>query len=95
MCNVTRDLQTLPFGKLPHFLRILPPCSVKYFMHVRKTFIKRHLAIQKCSQPNLFRACGAAIAQSKSFAYVGPSDWNKPNRHVVCAGALGRVKIDT
>jgi len=95
MCDVTSDLQTLPFGKLPHFLRILPPCSVKYFMNVHKTFIKRHSVIQKCSRPNLFCACGDAIPQSKSFAYVGPSDWNKPIRHVVCAGALGRVKIVT
>jgi len=25
MCDVKRDLQTLPFCKLPHFFRLLPP----------------------------------------------------------------------
>src|SRR6218665_3216238 len=25
MCDVTRDLHPLPFCKLPHFLRLLPP----------------------------------------------------------------------
>src|SRR6218665_985527 len=70
MCDVTSDLQTLPFGKLPHFLRILPPCNVKYFMNVHKTFIKRHSVIQKCSRPNLFCACGDALPQSNPRALL-------------------------
>src|SRR6218665_3706918 len=43
-------------------------------MHGRKTFITRHPVIHRRSDliiPHLW----TAIVQSKSFAYVGPSDW--------------------
>ena len=46
-------------------------------MHVRKTFITRHSVIQRRSDLIIPRM-RAAIVQSKSFAYVGPSDWTIP-----------------
>jgi len=49
------------------------PWSVKYFMHGRETFITCHSVIQRRS--DLIIPCMRdAIVQSKSFAYVGPSD---------------------
>jgi len=52
-------LQTPPFCKLPHFLRLLPPLEREvFFMQDSKTFITRHSVIQRRSRPKLFRACG-------------------------------------
>jgi len=60
MFDVTRDLQTLPFpfAKCHVFSDSSLPWSVKYFMHVHKTFLKRHSVIQRLSRHKLFRACG-------------------------------------
>src|SRR6218665_1650002 len=47
MCATSRVIfRPLPFFKLPHFLRLLPP------LHGRKTFITCHSVIQRRSQPN-------------------------------------------
>jgi len=57
LCDVMCDLQTLQFANCYIFSDSFFPWSVKYFMHVRKTFIKRHSVIQRRSRPKLFRAC--------------------------------------
>ena len=41
MFDVTRDLQTPPFCKLPYFLRLLPPLERK--VHGRKYMAVKHL----------------------------------------------------
>jgi len=64
----------LPFCKLPHLLRLPLLWSVKYFMHRRKTFITRHSVIQRRSEL-IIPHMRAAVVKSKSFTYVGPSDW--------------------
>ena len=46
-------------------------------MHGRKTFVTHHSAIQRRSELIISRM-RSAIVRSKSFAYVGPSDWTLP-----------------
>src|SRR6218665_242046 len=79
MCDVTRDLQfkPLPFCKLPHFLRLIPPLEHEVLYARPYTFITHHSVIQRRSDLIIPRM-RAAIVQSKSFAYVGPSDWTLP-----------------
>src|SRR6218665_3415510 len=78
MYDITRDLQTpTPFANCHIFSDASLPWSVKYFMQVRKTLVTRHSAIQRRSDLIIPRM-RAAIVQSKSFAYVGPSDWTPP-----------------
>ena len=75
MCDVTRDLHTPPiFANCHIFSDSSLPWIVIYFMHGRKTFITRHSVIQRRSDL-IIKRMRAAIVQSKSFAYVGPSDW--------------------
>src|SRR6218665_161686 len=76
ICATSRVIfRPLPFCKLPHFLRLLPPplcTSVKHFL-------TRHSVIERRSERSvlIIPRMRAAIVQSKSFAYyVGPSDWN-------------------
>src|SRR6218665_1371646 len=69
-----------PFCKLPHFLRLLPPLEreVLYARPENINFITHHSVIQRHSRPNNIPRMRAAIVQSKSFAYVDPSDWTLP-----------------
>ena len=69
-----------PFCKLPHFLRLLPPLEREVLIPGRRTFITRHSVIQRRFDIIILRllAAAAATVQSKSFAYVGPSDWTIP-----------------
>ena len=81
MCYVACDLQTpSPFANCHIFSDSSFPWSVKYFMHGRKTFIKRHSVIQRRSQPKFIPRMRAAIVQSNtcSFAYVVSPDWPLP-----------------
>jgi len=76
----TRDLQIPPLLQTATFFQTpYSPSSVKYFMHVRKTFIARHSVIQRRSDLIIPRM-RAAMVQSKSFACVGQLDnpciWN-------------------
>jgi len=58
---------------------------MKYFMHGRKTFIKRHSGIQRRSRPKLFRTCGLLwpnaqallmLAPQIGFVFQTPCTWN-------------------
>jgi len=79
MCDVSRDLQTPPLLQTATFSQIplFPGAwSKPYFMHSRKTFITRHSVIQR--RFDLIISRMRAIVQSKSFAYVGSTDWTLP-----------------
>jgi len=59
MCDVTRDLQTPPpLANFHIFSDSFLLWSVKYFMHVRKTFITRHSVIQRRSDLIIPRNAG-------------------------------------
>src|SRR6218665_1183939 len=74
---IFRPLGPSPFANCHIFSDTYLPWSVKYFMNGRKTFITRHSVIQRRSDLIIPRM-RAAIVQSKSFAYVGPTDWTLP-----------------
>jgi len=74
MCDVTRDIQIPRFCKPPHFLRLLPPLAHEVLYARPQTFITRHSVIQMRSDLIIPRMWAAIIVQSKSFAYVSPSD---------------------
>src|SRR6218665_1942512 len=80
ICATSRVIFRLhPFCKLPHFLRLLPPLEREVLIPGRKTFITRHSVIQRRSDIIILRLlAAAATVQSKSFAYVGPSDSTLP-----------------
>jgi len=87
MCDAKRDLQTLSLCKLSHFLRILSPLEVGAWSTLCtavKHFIKRKALFSdsEALPTSIISRMRAAIAQRMSFAYVGPSDWNKPIRHL-------------
>src|SRR6218665_1102118 len=72
-----RSSDPTPFANCHIFSDSFLPWSVKYFLHGRKTFIMRHSVFQRRCDLIISRM-RAAIVQSKSFAYVGPSDCTIP-----------------
>jgi len=53
MCGFTHDLQTPSILQIVTFSKAPPSSALKYFMHGRKTFIKRHSVILRRSRPKL------------------------------------------
>src|SRR6218665_3887526 len=73
MCDVTRDLPTLPFCKLPHFLRLLPPLE-REVLYARPQNIYNSSAADRCDL--LIPWSHTSLSQNRAFAVVGPTLWN-------------------
>ena len=72
MCATSRVIfRPLPFFKLPHFLRLLPP------LHDRKTFIMRHSVIQRRSRPN-YSAHAGCYSPIQGFCLCLPLKLDTP-----------------
>jgi len=77
MCDITRDLQTPPFCKLPHFLRLLPPLEHEVLYARPQTFVTRHSVIQMRSRPN-DSAHASCYSPIQELCLCWPSDWTLP-----------------
>ena len=69
--------RSVPFCKLPHFLRLLPPLEREILYLWLSNIYNAQFSDSEALRPN-YSAHAAAIVQSKSFAYVGPSVWTIP-----------------
>src|SRR6218665_3297227 len=81
MCDATRDLQTPPpFANCHIFSDVFLLWSVKYFMHVRKTFITRHSVIKRRSELIIPHNAGCYSCQELCLCWPlrldTPCTWN-------------------
>ena len=73
ICAMSRVIfRTLPFANCQIFPESSLPWSVKYFMHGRKTFKKRHSEIQRRSRPKLFGACELLQPDARALLMLVP-----------------------